>query len=103
MAQYYKLIDVADSAETFSLPHRENGRNVYKFYTLYPGRKYVEHIDDELFVKTLKEDCHKKIPYTPEREDILKACDARYEITMCKVCGGGQAKKLDVWLVEVVE
>lgn len=99
---YYKLIDAATSAETFNLPYRENGRNVYKFYTLYPGQKYVEHVDDELFLKTLREDCHKKIQWSPERENALKKCGARYEITMCRVCGG-HAKKIDVWLVEVVE
>lgn len=102
MAKYYKLIDAADSAETLNLPHRENGRNVYKFYTLYPGTKYVEHVDDELFVKTLKEDCHKRIPYTEERIAALSACNARYEVTMCKTCGG-RKKMIDVWLVEVVE
>lgn len=102
MAKYYKLIDAASSAETFHIPHVENGKNVYRFYTLYPGQKYVEHIDDPLFVKTLKEDCHKKIPWTQEREDALKKTNARYEVAMCRACGG-RSKKIDVWLVEVVE
>lgn len=102
MAKYYKLIDAANAAETFNIPHRENGVNKYKFYTLYPGVKYVEHIDDELFVRTLREDCHKKIPWSPEREKALQKCGARYEISMCKSCGG-MSKKIDVWLVEVVE
>lgn len=102
MAKYYKLIDAADSAETFNIPHRENGRNVYKFYTLYPGVKYSEYADDDLFIKTLKEDAHKKIPYTAEREQTLQACGARFEVKMCKSCGG-RKKMIDVWLVEVVE
>lgn len=102
MAKYYKLIDAANAAETFHLAHRENGRNVFKFYTLYPGVKYAEHADDEVFVRMLKEDAHKKIPYTPEREEAVKACGARYEISMCRACGG-RTKKIDVWLVEVVE
>ena len=99
---YYKLIDAATSAETFNIPHREKDRIVHKFYTLYPGQKYVEHVDDELFVKTLREDCHKRIPWSPEREAALKKCGARYEISTCRVCGG-HAKKIDVWLVEGVE
>ncbi len=102
MAKYYKLIDAATSAETFHIPYRENGHNVYKFYTLYPGDKYTIHADDDLFVHTLKEGCHKKIPYTEERKAALDKCGARYEITMCRSCGG-MSKKLDVWFVEVVE
>ena len=102
MARYYKLIDAADSAETFNLPYRSNGRNVYKFYTLYPGVKYSEHADDDLFVKTLREDAHKKIPYTEERQKALDACGARYEVTKCKTCGG-MKRFLEAWLVEVVE
>ena len=102
MADYYKLIDACTSAETFCLPHRENGRNVYKYYTLYPGKKYDEHIDDELFLSALKNDAHKKIPWTPEREDAVKACGARHEVVVCRACGG-RTRKIDVWLVEVVE
>ena len=102
MAKYYKLIDAATAAETFCLPHRENGRNVYKYYTLYPGKKYDEHIDDELFLHALREDAHKKIAWSPEREEAIKACGARHEITMCRSCGG-RTRKIDVWLVEVVE
>lgn len=102
MAKYYKLIDAASTPETFNLAYRENGQNRYKFYTLYPGVKYSEHIDDEMFVRMLREECHKKIPYTPEREAAVKACGAKYDITMCRACGG-RTKKIDVWLVEVVE
>ena len=102
MARYYKLIDAADSAETFNLAHREDGRSVYKFYTMYPGVKYSEHADDPLFLKMLTEDAHKKIHYTDERKKALDACGARYEVTTCKTCGG-RKRFLDVWLVEVVE
>ena len=102
MAKYYKLIDAADSAETFNLPYRDGKLTRYKFYTLYPGAKYSEHVDDDLFVRTLKNDAHKKINWTAEREKAIKACGARYEVTSCKSCGG-MRKMIDVWLVEVVE
>lgn len=102
MAKYYKLIDAINSAETFHLPYRENGTNRYRFYTMYPGVKYAEHADDPVFVHALKEDAHKRIPYTPEREAALRACGARYEVVTCRACGG-RVKKLDVWLVEVIE
>lgn len=102
MAKYYKLIDACTAAEMFNIPHRENGKNVYKFYTLYPGVKYSEHADDPLFVKTLREDCHKQIPYSEDRKRLLEKAGVRFEEKMCRTCGG-MSKKLDVWLVEVVE
>lgn len=102
MAQYYKLIDAATAAETFNLPHRENGYNRYNFFTLYPGTKYAQYADDEVFVKALKEDCHKKIPWTAEREEAIRKSGARYEVVTCRACGG-RTRKIDVWLVEVVE
>lgn len=100
--KYYKLIDAENSARTFNLPHMEDGKAAYKFYTMYPHEEYVSFVDDELFVRTLKNDCHVKIDYTVEREKAIQACGARYEITMCKSCGG-RKKMIDVWLVEVVE
>lgn len=102
MAKYYKLIDAVATAETLCLPHRENGRNVYGYYTLRPGKKYDEHADDPVFLEALKNDAHKKIPWTAEREEVLKKTGARYEVAMCKACGG-RTKKIDVWLVEVIE
>lgn len=102
MAKYYKLIDAWNTAETFCLPHVENGRNVYKYYTLRPGKKYDEYADDPAFLYALKNDAHKKIPWSPEREAALQKCGAKYEVAMCKACGG-RVKKIDVWLMEVVE
>lgn len=100
MAKYYKLIDAMSESVTFYLPYQKNGGNVYRHFVLRPGVEYAEHIDDEVFVAALK-DAHKRIAYTPEREEALKACGARYEVVHCKVCGG-RSKKIDVWLVEVV-
>lgn len=102
MAKYYKLIDACNAAETFCLPHEENGRNVYGYYTLRPGKKYEEHANDKAFLYALTHDAHKKIPWTAEREAAIKACGARYEVSMCKSCGG-RVRKIDVWLVEVIE
>lgn len=102
MAKYYKLIDAVSTAETFCLPHKEDGRNKYGYHVLRPGKKYDEYADDEVFVAALRNDAHKKIPWTQEREDVLKATGARYEVAWCRACGG-RSKKIDVWLVEVVE
>lgn len=102
MVRYYKLIDACTAAETFCLPHRENERNVYRHYTLYPGKLYDEHADDVLFVNALKNDAHKKIQWTAEREEAIRACGARYEVVTCRSCGG-KTRKIDVWLVEVAE
>ena len=101
MAQYYKLIDAMGESATFYLPYVKDGGNVYRHFVLHPGVEYVEHIEDPIFVSALK-DAHKRIAYTPEREEALKECGARFEIVNCKVCGG-RSKKIDVWLVEVVE
>lgn len=101
MATYYKLIDAMSSSVSLNLPYNAKGKRVYKFYTLYPGTKYSEHADDPLFISALK-DAHKRIPYTPAMEAALKRQGAKYEVVNCKVCGG-RAKKIDVWLVEVVE
>lgn len=97
---YYKLIDALGESATLNLPYMKNGVRVYKYYTLRPGKKYDEHIDDEVFMNALK-DAHKRIPYTPEMEKYLKANNVRYEVVNCKSCGG-RVKKIDVWLVEVV-
>ena len=100
MAEYYKLIDAMNTPKSFNLPYKKDGKAVYKRYTLYPGTKYSEHIDDELFVNAIK-GAHDKIAYSAEREAALKACNAKYEVVTCKSCGG-RVKKLDVWFVEVV-
>lgn len=101
MAQYYKLIDAITESKTFYVPHQESGNNVYKHILLNPGVMYAEYADDPVFIAAMK-DAHGRIQYTPEREEALKACGARYEVVHCKVCGG-RAKKLEVWYVEVVE
>ena len=100
MAEYYKLIDAMNTPKSFNLPYRKDNKVVYKRYTLYPGTKYSGHIEDDLFVETLK-NAHDKISYSKEREEALKGCGAKYEVVTCKACGG-RVKKLDVWFVEVV-
>lgn len=100
MAKYYKLIDAITESVSLNLPYMKDGVKVYKFYTLRPGRQYEEHIDDEVFMNALKE-ANKRVMYSPEREEALKKCGAKYEVKVCKSCGG-KVKKIDIWLVEVV-
>lgn len=100
MPQYYKLIDAVHESVSLNLPYTKDGMKVYKFYTLRPGKKYDDHIEDEVFMSALK-DAHKRVAYTPEKEQVLKESGARYEVVTCKVCGG-RAKKIDLWFVEVV-
>lgn len=100
MAQYYKLIDAVTESVTLNLPYMKDGIKVYKFYTLRPGRQYEEHIEDPVFVQALV-DANKRVTYSPEKEEALKKCGAKYEVKVCKSCGG-KVKKIDIWLVEVV-
>ena len=100
MAKYYKLIDAMTESVTFNLPYVKDGVRVYKFYTLRPGKKYEEHIDDEAFMEAIL-DAHKKIMWTPEKEKYLKDSGAKFEVVNCKSCGG-RVKKIDLWLVEAV-
>lgn len=101
MAKYYKLIDAISTSQAFNLPYDQNGTRVYKYYSLYPGQRYVEHADDPWFIEALKS-AKKRLTYSVELENALKACNAKYSVEVCKVCGG-RKKFLDVWLVEVVE
>lgn len=100
MAQYYKLIDAVSESVTLNLPYMRDGVKVYKFFVLRPGKQYDEHIEDPVFVNALK-GASKRVTYTPEREEALKKCGAKYEVKVCKSCGG-KVKKIDIWLVEVV-
>lgn len=100
MAQYYKLNDAVKESVSLNLPYMKDGVKVYKFYTLRPGKKYDDHIDDEVFLDALR-GAHKRVTYTPEKEAALRESGAKYEVVVCKVCGG-KAKKIDLWLVEVV-
>lgn len=101
MAKYYKLIDAEKTARIFNLPHRENGRNVYRYRTLRPGDRYTVYADDPVFVEALRENAFVFLDYTEERIRALDACNARYEVQTRTCCGG--RKKVKVWLVEVVE
>lgn len=101
MPKYYKLSDAIANSVTLYLPHDKNGTRVYKYYTLHPGTKYEENVEDPYFVAALR-DAHKRVPYNAQLEANLKAHGTRHEVVTCKVCGG-RAKKIDVWLVEVVE
>jgi len=101
MSKYYKLIDGWKSAETFPLPFRnDRGYIQHKFFTLYPNTKYVEHVEDELYVEKLLS-AQRAIVYDPEKEEMLKSIGAKYEITTCPVCGGRRQSKLLVNVVEV--
>ena len=102
MAKYYKLIDAEDCSHLFTLPRSGNTGAVYDArIRLEPGKKYVEYIDDPVFMRALL-DLQDTMAYTDSRKRALDACGARYEEirTGCSACG---RKKLLYWLVEVVE
>ena len=77
-----------------------NDSSSYSWVRSGPGKQYDEHIEDPVFVNALK-GANKRVTYTPEREEALKKCGAKYEVKVCKSCGG-KVKKIDIWLVEVV-
>lgn len=100
MEKYYKLIDGWQAAEVIPLPYRQNGKVHTRFFTLYPNTKYVEHIEDDIFVEKLKRHT-RDIPYDADKEARLVADGVPCEVVVCKVCGG-KKKNLRVNVVEVV-
>lgn len=97
---YYKLIDPFDVPVRLYLPHKVKDSVKHESMILYPKKKYVEYIDDEMFMDALL-DSYKDIPYTPEREKSLQNYGARYEIHKCTPCQG-RVKKLRVWFAEAI-
>lgn len=101
MAKYYKLIDAEDRSHVLRLPHSEDGGAVYRKHPVRPGEKYVDFIDDPVFMRALKEDVFYVMDYTEDRKRKLDACGARYQEIRTQCCGG--RRKLQYWLMEVVE
>lgn len=99
--RYYKLIDPFDVSVRLYLPYQKSGVVKHEVFILKPGKKYVEHMDDELFMSELL-NATKEIPYTDERKAALDEYGAKYEVKVCKPCQG-RIKKLKVWFAEVVE
>lgn len=99
--RHYKLIDAMTESVRLNLAYMKDGKRINSFYTLYPGKLYKGHANDETFINGLK-DAHKRIMYSPQREEALKKCGAKFEVVNCKSCGG-RVKKIETWLVEVIE
>lgn len=101
----YKL----NSAETvaqaiYHVPQTKqiNGRNVIvdeAYIRLNPNVVY-ESDDDAMigFFRTYR----KKVNYTAQLEDVLKAHNVPYKVELCKTCGG-RKRKIFYQLVEVFE
>lgn len=97
---YYKLIDAVDVPRTVTVATRENNRTEYKRIRLEPHKKY-ELPSDTLLLEELKK-ATLRVKYSPEYEEILKKCGARYEVKLCPSCGG-RVRKIEYHIVEVVE
>lgn len=97
----YRLVKAQDARKTFYLPHRENGKAVYRNHTLEPNTRYSTHADDDIFIAALKKSVL-QVKYTPEREEALRMYGIPYEVELCKACGG-KVKKLKYCPVEVID
>lgn len=99
--RYYKLIDPFDVPVRLYIPHQTDSGIKHEAMVLYPGKKYDEYIDDDVFMNELL-NATKEIPYSEERKALLEEYGAKFEEKRCKPCQG-RIKKLKVWFAEVVE
>lgn len=97
---YYKLIDPFDTEVRVYLPHKQGSGVKSEPFLLKPNKKYEEYVDDEIFMDALLAET-KEITYSKEREDALRKYGAKFDVKICKVCGG-RKKKLVVHFAEVV-
>lgn len=99
---HYKLIDAISVPITmYHLASKPRNVITYDNYMrLEPGKTYVMP-EDEILAKSIT---NYKVEhrYTAELEDALKACNAEYEVRLCKSCGG-RVKKIKYKIVEVIE
>lgn len=81
---WFKLIDACTSPVSIRLPLEKKHGRVYEYVTLNPGKEYEypDEIKDILLGYTVQQ------KYTMDRETELSKCGARYEVKLCKVCGG---------------
>lgn len=80
-----------------------NGRNIVtyppNFMKLVPGEEY--ETDDEAMLEYFRRH-RQKVRYSQELEDTLSRNGVKYEVEMCKSCGG-RVKKISYQLVEVYD
>lgn len=79
-----------------------NGREIVSYSNyirLSPNKEY--ETDDSAMLNWLKA-YRRKVKYTKELEELLKANNVTYNIEFCKTCGG-KVKKISYQVVEVYE
>lgn len=98
----YKLID-AISAPVVLYRLAAKPRNVITYdnhMRLEPKKVYVMP-EDEVLAHSLTNYTEEK-RYSAELEEALKACNADFEIKLCKSCGG-KVRKIKYKVIEVIE
>lgn len=81
---WFRLNKAVTSPLNIRLPLMENGYTKYKYVSFEPGKEY--EYPDYIEPTVLAYEVQQK--YTKEREQALKEAGAKYEVKLCKVCGG---------------
>lgn len=99
---HYKLIDAISVPITlYHLAAKPRAVITYDNHMrLDPGKVYVMP-EDEVLAKSIA-NYTTEHRYTAELEQLLKDCNAEYEVRLCKSCGG-KVRKIKYKIVEVIE
>lgn len=81
---WYRLNSAVTSSLNITVPLKENGFTKFKSIKFEPNKEY-EYPD---YLDAILTGYTKHTKYTKERETALKDAKARYEVKLCKVCGG---------------
>lgn len=101
MAQYRLISAISTPITLYRLAARPNTVITYDNHMkLVPGKTYVMP-EDEILAKSIA-NYTVEHRYTAELEQILKDCNADYEVKLCRSCGG-KVKKIKYKVIEVIE
>ena len=98
---YYKLIDAVRVPLVLNVATNVRGGIRYGSMRLEPNTVYEMPRNNPALDKSLRNYKARK-RYTPELEDSLKQVGAKYEVILCKSCGG-RVKKIEYNPVEVFD
>lgn len=98
----FKLIDAISVPMTmYHLASKPKNVITYDNHMRLEPKKLYKLPEDEILAKSIR-NYTVQHRYTPELEDALKACNATYEVKLCKSCGG-KVKKIKYNIIEVIE
>lgn len=97
----YRLSSVIEVPLTLNVATLTRGLTKYGHMRLEPGKLYELPVNDPPLENSLRKAMIKK-NYTPALEEALKKAGVKYEVKMCKSCGG-RVKKIEYPAIEVIE